>query len=114
MRPLNVDPTLIPLPPHSPPASTVSFSSRSSASRSTVSTANSKPTYTTLNSHAIGTNPGLGIDLPQSNMPPSQESPRIGYDDEDDGHQVRAEAKSNRKVNMYDINFMQFHLLVAK
>ncbi|KAI0756362.1 hypothetical protein C8Q80DRAFT_1092953 [Daedaleopsis nitida] len=54
-----VDPAAIPLPPHSPPISTLSFSSRSSASRSSVSydtqdTSISRSTAPTLNSHLNG------------------------------------------------------------
>lgn len=58
-----VDPAAIPLPPHSPPTSTVSFSSRSSASRSSASyetqeSGGSRSTAPTLHSHVNGQSHG--------------------------------------------------------
>ncbi|EIW64113.1 uncharacterized protein TRAVEDRAFT_41528 [Trametes versicolor FP-101664 SS1] len=58
-----VDPTTIPLPLHSPPTSTVSFSSRSSASRSSASyetqeSGGSRSTAPTLHSHVNGQSHG--------------------------------------------------------
>ncbi|KAI0640048.1 hypothetical protein C8Q77DRAFT_1214387 [Trametes polyzona] len=53
-----VDPTSVPLPPQSPPISTLSFSSRSSASRSSASyesqSSGSRSTAPTLHSHVNG------------------------------------------------------------
>ncbi|KAI0094427.1 hypothetical protein BDY19DRAFT_988273 [Irpex rosettiformis] len=125
--PSKVDPTTIPLPPYSPPVSTVSFSSRSSASRSSVS-------YDTHSSELSGSTApnvhgrpngvghartrsnidGLGIQvspLSISREPSRDVSPPSsshGSDNDHDSHdddvyedperKRRNEAKSNRKI----------------
>ncbi|KAI0800617.1 hypothetical protein C8Q74DRAFT_1364324 [Fomes fomentarius] len=69
-----VDPAAIPLPPQSPPTSTVSFSSRSSASRSSASydtqeSGFSQSTAPTLNSHLNGNGGGHARHGSRSSQP---------------------------------------------
>ncbi|KAF8215888.1 hypothetical protein K438DRAFT_1748751 [Mycena galopus ATCC 62051] len=117
-----VDPTAIPLPPHSPPASTVSFSSRSSRSHSSVSYATesgtsqlSAPLPSSNSAHRdAGMRSGLENLMQLSDMFPTAENGEDDYDSGDDDSQdavrdeqfrastferkVRAEAKSVRKI----------------
>ncbi len=120
-----IDPAHIPLPPHSPPSSTLSFSSRSSASRSSVScdtrsSEASGSTAPTLHSRVNGynhaneikhvrsrsNNDASGIQLSPLSREPSQDSAADNEsDDDDDGHdsddperKLKNEAKSIRKV----------------
>lgn len=105
-----VDPVFVPLPPHSPPASVASFSSRSSASRSSA--------------NALGGDSSPTLQYPQNgsenlratldNLVQYTSSGANSATDDDDGdsglrrgegdggggeeHKVRAAAKSNRKV----------------
>ena len=131
--PLKVDPTTIPLPPYSPPVSTVSFSSRSSVSRSsasydTHSSELSGSTAPNLHSRLNGVGhararssiDGLGIQvspLSISREPSREVSPPISSHGSDDDHDLhddvvnedperkrRNEAKSNRKVRLMTMN----------
>ncbi|KAI0274791.1 hypothetical protein BC834DRAFT_849606 [Gloeopeniophorella convolvens] len=112
-----VDPATIPLPPQSPPVSTLSFSSRSSqSSQNTQSSLASGSTAPTFNSHINGMNlvsrdqgvPSAGSDptldalgelfdpdSPRTSVgsPPASDS-QLG----DPDREIRAEAKSNRKI----------------
>lgn len=111
----NVDPTTIPVSPHSPPASAVSFSSRSSMSRSSVSySANSIDSGKSVPKHQNGVNSvgsNFGSDLLDNllqyggmNGREENHSGDSGHDRETDGEadseerKVKAEAKSIRKV----------------
>ena len=109
-----VDPAAIPLPPQSPPVSTLSFSSQSS--KNTQSSCASGSTAPTPNSHiliAALTAGGLGSPTLGSGSPPdassdlrypnsarsSLGSPTAYSDQPDDSdRKIKAEAKSNRKV----------------
>ncbi|TBU40345.1 hypothetical protein BD309DRAFT_967674 [Dichomitus squalens] len=121
-----VDPAAIPLPPQSPPISTVSFSSRSSASRSSVSygtqdSKGSRSTAPTLHSNVNGNGharqgskssqprgsiDGLAIrSEPMSREPSASEmdfsdddAPHHDADSEDEERKLKAAAKSNRKI----------------
>ena len=111
-----VDPAAIPLPPQSPPMSTVSFSSRSSASRSSVSyehgtdvSRSTAPTvHSRLNGHSKYARASMdGSDHHSDVMTPSEDE---SWDDEevtkvrpppreDPDRKIKDEAKSNRKVS---------------
>ncbi|KAA1468110.1 hypothetical protein DENSPDRAFT_833316 [Dentipellis sp. KUC8613] len=120
------DPANIPLPPTSPPASTVSFSSRSSlssASQNTQSSGFSRSTAPTLGSHVNG----LGVIDRELDGSPNQQSALeslVGILDSDSGQdaasnprsplqgesrpddpdrKIRAEAKSDRKIKDLEI-----------
>ena len=121
-----VDPAAIPLPPQSPPISAVSFSSRSSASRSSVSyetqdSGGSRSTAPTLHSNVNGNGharqgskssqprksvDGLGIHSEPMSRDPSMSEVELSDDDahhhdadgEDEERKMKAAAKSNRKV----------------
>ncbi|TFY71325.1 hypothetical protein EVG20_g1675 [Dentipellis fragilis] len=120
------DPANIPLPPTSPPASTVSFSSRSSlssASQNTQSSGFSRSTAPTLGSHVNG----LGVIDRELDGSPNQRSALeslVGILDSDSGQdgassphsplqgesrpddpdrKIRAEAKSDRKIKDLEI-----------
>ena len=113
-----VDPAFIPLPPHSPPTSSLSFSSKSSLSQSSAShtagstdsrlspvikqsqNGNAEHLRSTLDSLVTYTSVNSGDDGDS------------GHDRETDGEignnedrKVRAEAKSNRKVGCYVLFF---------
>lgn len=93
-----VDPATIPLPASSPPASTLSFSSRSSASYTTDSAATSSSQHTHPSADLQSTLAHLVQfkELNQDNHPVDTDT-----DPHNDNHterKVRAEAKSNRKV----------------
>ena len=104
-----IDPAAIPLPPQSPPASTLSFSSQSSKDTHVSSVSGS--TAPTPNSHLHGTSPALGsgpdFDVFDEIRDPS--SPRhsldspVAYTEQvgDSDRKIRAEAKTNRKVTSY-------------
>jgi hypothetical protein len=123
--PTKLDPASIPLPPYSPPVSTVSFSSRSSASKSSAScdTHSSERSGSTAPNVSARVNgighsrtrssiDGLGIQVSPLSVSrePSREPspPGFGSDDDHDMHdddvhedperKRRNEAKSNRKV----------------
>ena len=114
-----VDPTFIPLPPHSPPTSSLSFSSKSSLSQSSAShtagstdsrlspvikqsqNGNAEHLRSTLDNLVMYTSVNSGDDGDS------------GHDRETDGEignnedrKVRAEAKSNRKVTFYVLFFL--------
>lgn len=101
-----IDPAAIPLPPQSPPASTLSFSSQSS--KDTQGSSISGSTAPTPNSHLHGTSPALGSGpdfdafdeiLDPSSPHHSLDSPVIYTEQvEDSDRKIRAEAKTNRKV----------------
>ena len=106
--PIHVDPALIPLPPLSPPSSTLSFSSHSSASRSSVSITShsTAPTFNAeFNNHIIDHSSPLG---PNGSLNKPRSHSFIVHDAKEDGFHItsgdeeerkmRAEAKSNRKV----------------
>lgn len=123
-----VDPAAIPLPPHSPPMSALSFSSRSSASRSSVSYETqtsevSRSTAPTVHSrvngfarqgasHPRSSSDGIRIhNEPVSREPSSpsdgswdgdggSETHELDDDLEDPDRKMKDEAKSNRKVRM--------------
>lgn len=87
-----MDPTKIPLPPHSPPTSSVSFSSHSSVSHSGESATNGniRSALDTLLQFSSTTEDDL-----------SDDSSHVGRSkDEDKTRNVRAEAKTNRKVRI--------------
>lgn len=112
-----VDPAAIPLPPQSPPMSTVSFSSRSSASRSSVSyehgtdiSRSTAPTvHSRVNGHSRYARASMdGSDVRSDAMTPSEDE---SWDDdeitkvrplprEDPDRKIKDEAKSNRKVGL--------------
>ncbi|KAH9047568.1 hypothetical protein EDB84DRAFT_458545 [Lactarius hengduanensis] len=103
-----VDPAAIPLPPQSPPVSTLSFSSQSSqntqgscASGSTAPTPSSHFLSTALISGEQGS-PTLSSDsVPEASGERSLGSP-TAYPEESD-RKIRAEAKSNRKIEDLEI-----------
>ncbi|KAK0465527.1 uncharacterized protein EV420DRAFT_1637653 [Desarmillaria tabescens] len=103
-----VDPTTIPLPPQSPPTSAVSFSSRSSVSRS--SRADSADSQHSASTKQNGADLRGGIEaLMQFGAAGDDDSDGDSYDEETDlEHQaerkVRAEAKSNRKIEDLEIS----------
>ncbi|KIM47533.1 hypothetical protein M413DRAFT_439200 [Hebeloma cylindrosporum] len=112
-----VDPASIPLPPHSPPASTVSFSSRSSAS---VSYLGKSEPFTRSESTSTDDGRRLSPSMPQvselrttlnnlmeytSGLPAEDDDGDSSHDRETDGElggaeerKVKAAAKSNRKI----------------
>lgn len=125
---VKVDPATIPLPPQSPPTSTLSFSSRSSASRSSVyDTQNSTPSRSTaptvhsrVNGHGPVPNQSLSLllDIAASEAEGEISSRDVSHrsdedtldddkaqdsfeqeDSEDSYRKRRAAAKSNRKVH---------------
>ncbi|KAF7799226.1 hypothetical protein EIP86_010458 [Pleurotus ostreatoroseus] len=126
--PLRVDPAQIPLPPQSPPSSTVSFSSRSSTSRSSASQDTHASDSSRSTAPTLSTRPangfkhmrsrssidGLGIQLsPLSREPSTQETSDDDIEDriEEDGkpgnnadRKLRDEAKSNRKIADLEIS----------
>ena len=97
-----VDPAAIPLPPQSPPTSTLSFSSQSSKDTQCSSTSGS--TVPTLNSNLQVTPLSAASDVLDDICDPNspRHSPGIppAYADhpEDSDRKIRAEAKTNRKV----------------
>lgn len=106
-----VDPASIPLPPHSPPISALSLSSKSSVSRSSLSLDPSHASVPTFNSH---TNKRLDTEFarannaiqsdhddtisPTTNGRQSSQDRDSDCDSENSEHKARAAAKSNRKV----------------
>ena len=113
-----VDPTFIPLPPHSPPTSALSFSSKSSLSQSSTShTAGStdsrlspviKESQNGNADHLRSTLDSLVMYTPVN----SGDDGDSGHDRETDGEiennedrKVKAEAKSNRKVSFLYVLF---------
>ena len=110
-----VDPVFIPLPPHSPPTSALSFSSRSSLSHSSASqTAGS--TDSRLSSQTQNGNAELCSTLDSLSTYTSTsfgDDGDSGHDREADGEignnedrKVKAEAKSNRKVGFIAVFFL--------
>ena len=109
-----VDPAAIPLPPQSPPVSTLSFSSQSS--QNTQSSCASGSTAPTPSSHILSTalpvggrgSPALGSgsspdgssELCYPNLTRRSLGSPTAYPDqrEDSDRKIKAEAKSNRKV----------------
>ncbi|KAF7347590.1 hypothetical protein MVEN_01515700 [Mycena venus] len=103
-----VDPTAIPLPPHSPPTSTVSYSSRSSLSPSSVSY-RTAPRGNARDAADSSMRTGLENLMHFSGMLPTAEDGGEDDSDEDENQEeqlrastverkVRAEAKSVRKI----------------
>ncbi|THV07470.1 hypothetical protein K435DRAFT_258619 [Dendrothele bispora CBS 962.96] len=109
-----VDPASIPLPPHSPPASAVSFSSRSSVSRSSISHGDSSQTTGTTMSETTGntytnnntnnTTQGMNGDL-RSTLDTlvlfsGADESEVEEEDQEmrEEKKVMHEAKSNRKI----------------
>lgn len=92
------DPTIVPLPPQSPPASAVSFSSRSSISKSSVSfsTETSGDSHSNVSSRLIRNNGMSPVECHSGDSGHEREDD--GDDDNDGNRKVRAEAKSIRKV----------------
>ena len=115
-----VDPTFIPLPPHSPSTSALSFSSRSSVSHSSAShtagSTDSRPSPITRQTTQNGSVEHLRSTLDSLVMYTSLNSGDDNYSG-DSGHdretdaeignnedrKVKAEAKSNRKVGFFHI-----------
>ena len=101
-----VDPSSIPLPPHSPPISAISLSSKSSVSKSSFSP-KSYTNASTVNSHAKQRS---DIEFAHSSLsdhdgsasPTTNGRSSLGRDSDIDSekseHKARAAAKSNRKV----------------
>lgn len=105
-----VDPAAIPLPPQSPPASTLSFSSHSSKDTQGSSVSGSTaPTPSshlyginlTRDEHILGSGPAFDVDdTCDPNSPGQSPDSSVAYV-EDSDRKIRAEAKTNRKVNNY-------------
>ena len=111
-----VDPAAIPLPPQSPPASTLSFSSQSS--RDTHGSSVSGSTAPTPISHlygahltreeqgalVLGSGPAFDVnDTSDPNSPRQSPDSPVAHTDQlnDSDRKIRAEAKTNRKVTNY-------------
>lgn len=102
-----VDPTSIPLPPHSPPTSALSFSSKSSVSQSSASYGGDSAVSSSSTHQELGSQQQLRATLDNLvhytsiNSPDDNWSGDSGQDGGDDteGRKVKAEAKSIRKVN---------------
>lgn len=115
-KPLESDPTLVPLPPLSPPASHVSFSSQSSVSRSSMTSINRTAApgihlngtihfRSPSGSHAMESlgsrNKSRSNSLVINNIsPPIRQRADSSEPDQDEGEEqnLKAEAKSSRKV----------------
>ncbi|KAK7465459.1 hypothetical protein VKT23_005436 [Stygiomarasmius scandens] len=105
-RVAKVDPASIPLPPHSPPASAVSFSSRSSVSRSSASHGEESQSANTTMSETTGkgtvTNGDLRSTLDTLVLFSGADDDLVPSEDEDHEkskeRKVMDEAKSNRKI----------------
>ncbi|KAF8899061.1 hypothetical protein BD779DRAFT_1486819 [Infundibulicybe gibba] len=103
-----VDPLAIPLPPQSPPTSALSFSSKSSVSRSSVSCTESADSHSSISKHNTlcqPDNPDLQATLDNLLRYSAMSDTRSeGTDQELDDNaageerKVKAEAKSNRKI----------------
>ena len=111
-----VDPTVIPLPPLSPPTSAVSFSSHSSLSYNTETSAESPRTFSALGSpvsrplqghlrgSSVRSTSGSLVDggIRRVDVSGTNDSQEVNVDTDGDSeapeHKVKAEAKSNRKV----------------
>lgn len=106
-----VDPTSIPLPPHSPPISAISLSSKSSVSRNSFSldrSPKSDASVSTVNSHIqkrsdmdlarSGPSDHDGTVSPTTNGRRSSQGRDSDVDSSSSEHKARATAKSNRKV----------------
>ncbi|KAN0134868.1 hypothetical protein V8E53_007242 [Lactarius tabidus] len=114
-----VDPAAIPLPPQSPPVSTLSFSSQSS--QNTQSSCASGSTAPTPNSHILSAiltaggpgsptlGPGSPLDASSDLSNPNSARNSLGspttYPDQldDSDRKIKAEAKSNRKIEDLEI-----------
>lgn len=110
------DPTVIPLPPQSPPTSALSFSSHSSLSYNTETSAENLRTFSALGLRTNQQRQGHGralsvrssldgpVDgaIPRVDLPMNQDDHFEGGETEDDSEgserKVKAEAKTNRKV----------------
>ncbi|KAG2044382.1 hypothetical protein BDR03DRAFT_995643 [Suillus americanus] len=123
-----VDPASIPLPPHSPPISALSLSSKSSVSRSSLSLEPSHASALTLNSHtnkrsdteSARTNNGRSIQSdhddtisPTINGRQSSQDRESDLDSENSEHKARAAAKSNRKIADLEITNKSLLLINA-
>jgi hypothetical protein len=107
-----VDPTSIPLPPHSPPTSALSFSSKSSVSQSSASYGGNSAVSSSSTHQELGSQQQLRATLDNLlnytsvNSPDDNWSGDSGQDRDTDGgedaeeRKVKAEAKSIRKVNL--------------
>lgn len=121
-----VDPASIPLPPHSPPISALSLSSKSSVSRSSLSLDPSHASVPTFNSH---TNKRLDTEFarannaiqsdhddtisPTTNGRQSSQDRDSDCDSENSEHKARAAAKSNRKIADLEITNQSLLLINA-
>ncbi|KAG1783593.1 hypothetical protein EV702DRAFT_5989 [Suillus placidus] len=123
-----VDPASIPLPPHSPPISALSLSSKSSMSRSSLSLDPSHANASTLNSHtnkrsdneSARANNGHSIQSdedetisPTTNGRQSSQDRDSDLDSENSEHKARAAAKSNRKIADLEITNKSLLLINA-
>ena len=99
-----VDPAAIPLPPQSPPTSTLSFSSQSSrdtsVSGSTAPTPNSHAHNTIFITGGAAHGPDQTFDVSDSPCDPNSPRHSLGSPaaNTDSDRKIRAEAKTNRKV----------------
>ncbi|KAF9015692.1 hypothetical protein BDQ17DRAFT_1404244 [Cyathus striatus] len=101
-----VDPASIPLPPNSPPSSSLSFSSRSSVSHSSYASESSRSLSSAPTTQRNGSPEGLAATLDNlvsyvgnrvdDSVDSGQDRDTDGENDEE--RKVRAEAKSNRKI----------------
>lgn len=123
-----VDPASIPLPPHSPPISALSLSSKSSVSRSSLSLDPSHANVSTPNSHtnkcsdneSPQANNGHSIQSdqdetisPTTNGRQSSQDQDSDLDSENSEHKARAAAKSNRKIADLEITNKSLLLINA-
>ncbi|KAF8640993.1 hypothetical protein AX17_000638 [Amanita inopinata Kibby_2008] len=100
-----IDPGTVPLaPPHSPPISSLSFSSRSSVSHSTISQPEGSSGLSDRKSSperspsAPGAGPQQNGTYSDHNSSSDSNDFDYGEDDDSEDHQVKAAAKSNRKI----------------
>lgn len=123
-----VDPASIPLPPHSPPISALSLSSKSSVSRSSLSL---DPSYASVPTFSPHTNKRLDTEFarannvrsvqsdhddtisPTTNDRQSSQDRDSDLDSENSEHKARAAAKSNRKIADLEITNKSLLLINA-
>lgn len=120
-----VDPAFIPLPPHSPPTSALSFSSKSSVSYSSAShiagSADIKQTTQNGNTEHLRSTLDNLVMYTSINSGDDNYSGDSGHDRETDGEiesnedrKVKAEAKSNRKVGYLVLSFFFFKIFLIE
>ncbi|KAG2156574.1 uncharacterized protein EDB93DRAFT_1247284 [Suillus bovinus] len=123
-----VNPASIPLPPHSPPISALSLSSKSSVSRSSLSLDSSHASAPTLSSHinersdteSVRANNGRSLQSdhddtisPTTSAQQSSQDQDNDLDSESSEHKARAAAKSNRKIADLEITNKSLLLINA-